>query len=473
MKKITSLFWIAFLVLSFQDTNAQDKNNPWKITIGTNAVDFFPTGGHLPGSGENLEQFFNTSHWNIFSGVSTLSLQKYVGNNVSFGLSGSYNTIDTFGELTTDDLDYYSFDFGVTYNLVDALFGERSKFASKFDGFLGLGFGYTNMEQGEYNNDPENNSSVTSNFTVGFNYWFTERVGFTYQSAFKYTDVKTVNVPQHYQHTAGIAIKFGGTDSDGDTIYDKFDACPDVAGLPEFNGCPDTDGDGIIDSKDACPSIAGLPAYNGCPDTDGDGVSDNNDKCPTEAGLASLGGCPDTDNDGIANGADSCPTQAGPAANGGCPWPDTDGDGVLDKDDNCPNEAGVVANAGCPEVINPTAAELKQISDYAKEVTFKLGKISLKEEAKVALQAIAAIMSEYPKANFSVEGHTDSIGTNSDFNQLLSERRAEVVVDFLVENGVAKSRLSFTGFGEDKPVGDNLTAAGRLSNRRVEINLAE
>jgi outer membrane protein OmpA-like peptidoglycan-associated protein len=132
-----------------------------------------------------------------------------------------------------------------------------------------------------------------------------------------------------------------------------------------------------------------------------------------------------------------------------------------------------VANAGCPEVINPTAAELKQISDYAKEVTFKLGKISLKEEAKAALQAIAAIMSEYPKANFSVEGHTDSIGTNSDFNQLLSERRAEVVVDFLVENGVAKSRLSFTGFGEDKPVGDNLTAAGRLSNRRVEINLAE
>jgi hypothetical protein len=69
-------------------------------------------------------------------------------------------------------------------------------------------------------------------------------------------------------------FKFGGKDTDGDGIYDKDDACPEVAGLAQFNGCPDTDGDGIQDSEDACPEVAGLAAFNGCPDTDGDGIAD-------------------------------------------------------------------------------------------------------------------------------------------------------------------------------------------------------
>jgi hypothetical protein len=60
-------------------------------------------------------------------------------------------------------------------------------------------------------------------------------------------------------------------DTDGDGIYDKDDACPEVAGL-KVNGCPDTDGDGIQDSADACPDVFGLAALNGCPDTDGDGL---------------------------------------------------------------------------------------------------------------------------------------------------------------------------------------------------------
>jgi hypothetical protein len=47
--------------------------------------------------------------------------------------------------------------------------------------------------------------------------------------------------------------------------HDKDDACPEVAGLKEFNGCPDTDGDGIQDSADACPDVFGLAALNGCP----------------------------------------------------------------------------------------------------------------------------------------------------------------------------------------------------------------
>jgi hypothetical protein len=58
-------------------------------------------------------------------------------------------------------------------------------------------------------------------------------------------------------------LKFGGTDTDGDGIFDKDDACPTVFGLAAFNGCPDTDGDGIEDSKDDCPTVFGLAALNG------------------------------------------------------------------------------------------------------------------------------------------------------------------------------------------------------------------
>jgi len=72
-----------------------------------------------------------------------------------------------------------------------------------------------------------------------------------------------------------------------------------------------------------------------------------------------------------------------------------------------------------------------------------------------------------------IEGHTDSTGTNNNFNQLLSERRAQKVVDYLVENGVAAERLASAGFGESKPIESNMTAAGRSANRRVEVKLAE
>jgi hypothetical protein len=54
-------------------------------------------------------------------------------------------------------------------------------------------------------------------------------------------DANGILIPSHFQHTAGLTFKFGGKDTDGDGIYDKDDACPEVAGLKEFNGCPDTE----------------------------------------------------------------------------------------------------------------------------------------------------------------------------------------------------------------------------------------
>jgi hypothetical protein len=68
-----------------------------------------------------------------------------------------------------------------------------------------------------------------------------------------------------FQHSAGVTFKFGY--GYWRWFYDKDDACPEVAGLKEFNGCPDNDGDGVIDGSDDCPDVFGLAELNGCPDT--------------------------------------------------------------------------------------------------------------------------------------------------------------------------------------------------------------
>ena len=185
---------------------------------------------------------------------------------------------------------------------------------------------------------------------------------------------------------------------------------------------------------------------NGCPDSDGDGIADKDDACPSEAGLAALSGCPDADGDGIADKDDSCPSEAGPSENKGCPWPDTDGDSVLDKDDLCPQVAGTVANNGCPEV---TEEVQKQLNDYARTILFDTGKADIKAESTSVMVDIIQILGEYPTAKFTVEGHTDSVGS-AKRNQELSESRANSVRDFLISKGIGADRLTAIGYGEEK-----------------------
>jgi outer membrane protein OmpA-like peptidoglycan-associated protein len=271
------------------------------------------------------------------------------------------------------------------------------------------------------------------------------------------------------QHFAGLTFKFGGKDTDGDGIYDKDDACPEVAGLKQFNGCPDTDSDGITDASDACPEVAGPVEFNGCPDTDGDGIVDKDDACADVAGLKQFNGCPDTDGDGTEDKKDKCIDVKGPKENAGCPWPDRDGDGVYDKDDKCPDVKGTVSNNGCPEVSDEV---VKQLNAYAKTILFNSGKSSFQAQTFPVLQSITAILKEYPSANFSIEGHTDSDGKDA-ANQKLSEDRAAAVKNYLVENGISSSRLSSIGFGESKPIDTNKTKAGKANNRRVEVKLVK
>ena len=440
------------LVLSFSNANAQDENNPWAIGIGANAVDFYPVGENAP-LGEYFDEFFNLSdHYNYLPSLSTVSVSRYLADGFSISAAGSINRISKIGDSSADDLSYYALDGTIKYSFAKLINSKT------IEPYLGVGGGYTWVDE---------IGAGTLNGTLGLNYWFSENIGVTAQTSYKHAFEDYL--AKHFQHTVGLAIKFGGKDTDGDGVYDKDDACPDVPGLAAFNGCPDSDNDGIEDSKDDCPNEAGLAEFNGCPDTDGDGVPDKNDNCPTVAGLKALNGCPDADGDGVADKDDNCPNEAGPAANNGCPWKDTDGDGVLDKDDKCPNEVGTVANNGCPEV-KPTEEVMKQLNEYARTILFDTGKSSFTKDTDPVLKAMTAIFKEYPQADFAIEGYTDSVGSAKS-NQLLSERRANAVRDYLVSNGINADRLTAKGFGEENPIDTNKTAAGRKNNRRVEVKL--
>ena len=469
MKHLNKLFAVALMFVGI-NSQAQDSNNPWAISFGANAVD---TRVSAASSVEDqFSQYFNVKeNWNIIPSVSYLNVSKNVGGNFSFGITGSINKISRFvlprttvpGDYTVvnpGDLSYYAADGVIKYSFQDAL---GSKW---FDPSAHIGGGYTWLGDASYG---------TVNGGLGLTLWFSEMVGLSFQSTYKYSLEDSAdrgmadNIPTHMQHFAGLTFKFGGKDTDGDGIYDKDDACPEVAGLKQFKGCPDTDGDGIIDGSDSCPEVAGLAEFQGCPDTDADGIADKDDACPEVAGPKALNGCPDADGDGVADKNDKCPQVVGPAANGGCPWPDTDGDGVLDKDDKCIDVKGTVANNGCPEI---TEEQVSQLNAYAKTILFNSGKATFKQETFAVLQSITAILKQYPSSKFSIEGHTDSDGKDA-ANQKLSEDRAGAVKNYLIENGIDASRLSSAGFGESKPIDSNKTAKGKANNRRVEVKLVK
>jgi outer membrane protein OmpA-like peptidoglycan-associated protein len=266
-------------------------------------------------------------------------------------------------------------------------------------------------------------------------------------------------------------------DADGDGVPDYLDMCPNTPeGVQvDASGCPlDSDGDGVPDYLDQCPNTPeGIAVdVNGCPlDSDGDGVLDYLDKCPnTPAGVqVDENGCPlDGDGDGVPDYLDKCPnTPEGIQVDeNGCPL-DTDGDGIPDYLDACPAVAGTVDNKGCPEV----KEEVRQIFRQALTgIQFETGKAVIKTTSHPILNKIVMVMDENPAYFLLISGHTDNVG-KPESNQILSEKRAAAVKEYLINHGIAESRLTSLGFGDTQPVDTNKTAAGRTKNRRVDFEV--
>ena len=108
------------------------------------------------------------------------------------------------------------------------------------------------------------------------------------------------------------------------------------------------------------------------------------------------------------------------------------------------------------------------VVEFSSKVLFAYDKSNLSNAAKTSLDKLVKVLNSYPDTDIELQGHTDSKGTE-EYNQSLSERRANAVSVYLVSEGIAKSRLTIKGFGETAPKYSNDTADGRTQNRRVEF----
>jgi OOP family OmpA-OmpF porin len=186
------------------------------------------------------------------------------------------------------------------------------------------------------------------------------------------------------------------------------------------------------------PPAGALRDQNGCAyDTDGDGVYDGIDLCRNtpEGVTVDRVGCPlDSDNDAVADYLDLCP---------GTP------EGVIVDQDGCPLPG--------QNLLSLTG------------VNFEFDKAVLTAEAKSILsEAVTLLKDTDDIVEVRVEGHTDSIGSEA-YNQDLSQRRAESVVNYLTSQGIDGRNLVPVGLGENFPVANNDTAEGRAANRRVDF----
>lgn len=230
----------------------------------------------------------------------------------------------------------------------------------------------------------------------------------------------------------------------------------------------DNDGDGVPDNMDKCADTpAGVKVdSSGCPvDSDGDGVYDDKDTCTgTPRGVeVDKKGCPlDSDKDGVYNNQDKCPgTPAGaPVDNAGCPT-DKDGDGIADYLDKCQGTLkGIKVDAkGCP-------LPIKEKVSIELKVEFVSKSPVVKNIYHEPIQKVANFLKTYPDTSAVIEGHTDSVG-DSEHNLQLSQKRAENVMQHLIDFGIHPSRLRAEGYGESLPIADNSTDEGRQKNRRV------
>lgn len=478
--------FISISLLSFNLANAQTaENRTWLTTyIGVNEV-----------NSDNFNEHFGFRWGNDLGGA--LGLRYYLNKNFDAELGVFIGRVDDEIKWSSN---YYNTSLLLHYKLAN---GSLLPESSVIQPFLSAGAGYSYYQGRDVPiGTMEDTQGLELPVGAGIDIPITKRLAITTGMVFNFTfnddidndRVKSFRTPDDTPdniilYKAGFKINLGPLDKDGDGVKDSEDVCPDVAGDPAYGGCPDSDGDmipdykdrcpnlagteatggcpdrdgdSIIDSEDQCPDIAGSAEFNGCPDSDGDGIIDSEDQCPNVAGTEDMNGCPDSDNDGIADSEDNCPNIAGEASTGGCP--DSDGDGIADRDDECPNVAGSAEFNGCPDV-----AVVQEVADKIIEnLIFGFDEATIDSKYHEDLDELAQQLTQNKALRLSIAGHTDNVGSR-EYNELLSQRRADAVKQYLVEQGVSEDRITTSALGQQEPVATNETDAGRQLNRRVKI----
>lgn len=250
-------------------------------------------------------------------------------------------------------------------------------------------------------------------------------------------------------------------DTDGDGLNDKYELDRNMNAL-----LSDSDGDGLSDKdeiekgsnpllwdtdKDGVSDGEEIFIYFSNPllaDTDGDGMTDGDEKQKGTSLLLS-----DTDSDKLSDYQEVYVYSTNPLLQ------DTDGSGVDDKTE--------VERGTDPVDIEDDIIEVDKVI-VLEGIEFEFKKATITPESDRRLQKTLKLLQAFPDYKFSLEGHTDDVGSRQ-FNQKLSVDRAKAVKTWLVNNGIDANRLAVKGFGFDKPIATNSTEEGRQRNRRVEF----
>jgi len=195
MKNLSKLLIAVLITFSYTNTYSQDENNPWQFSFGINAVDL------------NADEFFAIDeNWNVSNGLSMFTLSKYLGDNMSLGLSGSVNSISKFtdGDEFINDATNFAGDLMLKYSLSEVLSLE------KMEPFVGIGIGKTWMDSSSW---------MTSNASLGLNYWFSDVWGLTAQVDYKLNmsengrgNTVMLDEGELMRYSLGFAVRFGGED---------------------------------------------------------------------------------------------------------------------------------------------------------------------------------------------------------------------------------------------------------------------
>jgi len=233
----------------------------------------------------------------------------------------------------------------------------------------------------------------------------------------------------------------------------------------------DTDGDGIRDSKDICPDIPGLKKFKGCPMSEADMAAKAaaEEKARMEAEMAAKKAAEEkarmeaeAEKKRVAEAAAAKKAKQEADAKAAA-------EAKMKAEEDAKLKAAEAKAKAAAEAIKVRNAEVsRRFSASLQGLKFNSSQSTFKQESYARMDEAVAVLNEYPDINVLIQGHTDSQGP-AEANRLLSQKRADAVMNYLVSKGISNSRLSSSGIGEEYPVADNNTSAGRAQNRRVEF----
>lgn len=349
-----------------------------------------------------------------------------------------------------------------------------------FKPFFSVGFGVIPYSLSIQRDELQNKFQELTGRENGVGYWFPVRFGTHIEIA------KGVNLQLVLERSVTLTDRLDGVVSKAlDWLNDNFNSV--LVGVAfhfedEVLG-GDADGDGLTDREEAIYGTNPLRR-----DTDGDGLGDGTEVRKYRTNPLN----PDSDSDGLSDGDEVQTYRTDPLnpdtdsdeSNDGAEIkmktdplnPDTDGDGVIDGRDQCPHSPETYNNFkdsdGCPDEVEKAEEFFDRLQQLLvlENIEFEIDKAIIRSESFPTLDKIVAGLKENPNVYFEIAGHTDSTGTVA-HNMDLSKRRADAVMQYLVEQGIPSDHIKTRGYGPHQPAMSNETEEGRARNRRIEFRI--